>query len=289
METKPKYVKYPSIPHLMEDPSILDSSNLVIFEKMDGGNVQVRNFSGRTLSGNRANYLTREENFRFDWFKDFNKWAMSNRSLQDLPSNLIVYGEFTAHHNRVYFPEFTNKFFFIDLYDTLSGKFVPSSKAKNTLERHFNLKDIVFLKPLAHGKVSFDAIKKLAQGRSDYSFQEREGVVIKDYATQRFAKLWKTSVDSTPEGILDEIRKTIHSLSTEEAISSSEGHRGNLPLRVYEELRRSGRSEISLAEITNTLRRVIKENTSSTPAERESETKSPILRGHKNYSNSRSR
>src|SRR3990172_6688378 len=109
MKQKPAFVKYPSIPHLAETLEILDGNNLQVFEKLDGGNCQVRMFNGELFCGNRSNFLRREEYFRFPWFKDFKRWTMSNQGLYGLPQSLIVYGEFTSPHTVPYEPEFTNK------------------------------------------------------------------------------------------------------------------------------------------------------------------------------------
>ena len=46
-------------------------------------------------------------------------------------------------------------------------------------------------------------IKGLAKAESQYSKHGREGVVVKDYESQKFAKLWRTSVNPTREGLIE--------------------------------------------------------------------------------------
>ncbi|MEX2017012.1 MAG: RNA ligase family protein [Candidatus Pacearchaeota archaeon] len=269
MKSEPEFVKYPEISHLNEIPEILNENNLQVFEKLDGGNSQVRTFQGRIITGSRANFLSREEFFKFPWFKDFNKWAKSNYSFHNLPDNLIIYGEFTSLHNLAYKPEFTDKFFLIDVYDLNRGKFIPYHSAKE-MTRKIGLEGVLILEPLKEGRVSKEEAKELVLAESQYSLLGREGIVIKDYKNQRFAKFWRTSANSTKEGLIDEIKKTIMSLKINENSVVNPGPEriedyleyativpDHLSLVVYEELKRSGRSEISLAEISKKIKEVV--------------------------------
>ena len=268
MKTKLTFLKYQEIPHLMADLSILDSDNLQVFEKLDGGNSQVRVFQGNILTGSRANFLTREERFRFDWFRDFNNWAKSNHSFYNLPEDLIVYGEFTSFHTLAYRPEFTNRFFLIDVYDTHDKRFIPYAQARKKLEGSLGIRDVLFLDSLKEGRLSLEELKDLATGESQYSAYGREGIVVKDYNAQRFAKLWRTSANPTKGGLIEEIRKTILSLKTSGfypegqniPTDSSLESLDYLSSQVYEELKRSGREDISLAEIGNTIKKIVNKN-----------------------------
>ncbi|MEM3091261.1 MAG: RNA ligase family protein [Candidatus Pacearchaeota archaeon] len=255
MESEPEFIKYPEIPHLMESLEILDEVCLEVYEKLDGGNSQVRVYKGQILTGTRANFLYREEFFMFPWFKDFNKWAKSNYSFYNLPENLIVFGEFLAHHTRTYKPEFVNKFFFIDLYDLDKKRFIPYEDARKCLEDRLGIKDVIFLTPLAKGRLNLEKARKLALEPSVYSDEGKEGIIIKDYTHQKFAKLWRTSANSTKKGLIEEINKTILSLYHIDSSISL----GILSLRVYRELRKSGR-DISLAEISKTIKKIVDKN-----------------------------
>lgn len=257
MESELAFVKYPEIPHLMEIPEILDSDCLEVYEKLDGGNSQVRVHNRRIFTGSRANFLNREENFRFEWFKEFNHWVRSNYSFYNLPESLILYGEFLSPHTLKYKPKFESRFFLIDVYDLSSGRFIPYEKARKTLEHHLGIRDILFLEALAKGRVSMNKVKKLAIADGQYSEYGREGVVIKDYLHQKFAKLWRTSADTSKRGLIEEINKTI--LSLQHTNPNQLLTPGPLSLRVFEELKRSGRKDISLAEIKDTIGRVMSE------------------------------
>jgi len=288
-ESEPRFVKYREIKHLMEIPEILDGNNLEIYEKLDGGNSQVRVYNGRILTGSRANFLKREELFEFDWFKVFNKWAKSNHSFYNLPENWIAYGEFLSPHTIIYKPEFINRFFLIDVYNLCNKRFIPYLKARDELKK-LGIENVLFLEPLKKGKFGLEEIKSLAIGKSLYSGDKREGVVIKDYHNQRFAKLWRTSVNPTKEGLIEEIKKTIMSLEMtagrkyfpllerhpERKGTKRKKHsrpQENIPsgtffgvpsadclsLMVYDELSRTGRKilDIPLAEINKAIERIV--------------------------------
>jgi hypothetical protein len=252
MNKKPPFVKYPEIPHLFENLEILDYNNLETYEKLDGGNSQVRILDERILTGSRSNFLDREEYFRFDWFKDFNNWAKSNYSLYNLPKNLIAYFEFLSPHTLKYKPEFENRAFLIDIYDLNQRRFIPYEVAREGL-KELDVKGLLFLESLTKGSLDIEQAKKLAMGESQYSDYGREGIVIKDYHHQNFAKLWRTSANPSKEGLIEEINKTILSLQNINPTITP----GNLSLVVYDELKRSGRKEISLAEIKNTLEKIL--------------------------------
>ncbi|MEX0920452.1 MAG: RNA ligase family protein [Candidatus Pacearchaeota archaeon] len=254
------FIKYPSIPHLTEVPEILESDRLQVFEKLDGGNSQIRVLNGQILTGSRANFLTREEYFRFNWFKDFNNWAKSNYTLYNLSEDFVVYGEFMSPHTINYKPEFTNKFFLIDLYKISEDRFIPYSSSREILNDS-GIEKILFLEPLAEGKLEIGDVKKLALWESKYSNYGREGVVVKDYDNQKFAKLWRTSLKSSKKDLMDEISKTMLSLRGSGELTSSnktEEIPEDLTLNVYEELLRSGRMNISLAEISDSIKKVMK-------------------------------
>ena len=256
-KSEPVFVKYPEIPHLTQVPEILDSDSLEVYEKLDGGNTQVRTHNGRILTGSRANFLSREEYFRFPWFREFNKLAKSDYSFHNLTENLIIYGEFLFPHTLKYKPEFESRFFLIDLYDLNTGKFIPYESARKRLEDDLEIKNILFLETLAKGKQSMARIKELAMGKSQYSDYGREGVVIKDYRHQKFAKFWRTSVNPSKKGLLEEINKTILSLQHTKPLLIPNYIPEYLSRIVYGELKKSGRKDISLAEISDTIEKVL--------------------------------
>ena len=201
-----RFVKYKRIPHLEEIPYILDKP-VEVYEKMDGGNSQVRKINGRVICGSRANFLTKEKFFSQEWFKDFQKWALGNYSFYNLLEDLIIYGEWTSKHTLDYKPEFTNKFFMIDLFDLNSKRFIPYEKAREILS-DLEIQNLIYLPILFKGKIDFDELTKMLGG-SEYRYGDREGLIIKNYDSQEFAKLWTSSIK----------RKGIISLSDIESIA----------------------------------------------------------------------
>ncbi len=254
--SQPIFVKYPEIPHLAETLDILDSKYLQVFEKLDGGNSQIRMSEGRLFCGSRANFLRRERDFRFDWFRDFNKWVMSNSSFYNLPENLVLYGEFMAPHTLTYNSEFINRFFVIDVYDLNKNKFLPYTEVRKNLEDRLGVEDVLFLPILVQGTLDLERAKELATGSSDYSKYGKEGIVIKDYKQQKFAKFWRTSASPTEEGLFDEVHRVIKSMEVGN-IQIQKQPLENLSREVFAELLRSGRFNISLAEISDCVKKMI--------------------------------
>jgi len=191
MENNNKFVKYMRIPHLEEIPRILNNP-VEVYEKIDGGNVQVRKINERIFCGSRANFLIREKFFSQKWFKNFQKGALGNKSFYNLPENLVVYGEWTAKHTLDYKPEFTNKFFLIDIFDLDKHKFIPYEESRNKLSE-LEIKGAVYLKKLLEGYTTIEELEEMISS-SDYRDGDKEGLVIKDYDSQTFAKLWTNSV-----------------------------------------------------------------------------------------------
>jgi len=188
----PAFVKYPSIPHLAEKPLILDN-DVKVFEKLDGGNSQTRYYKGRILAGNRSKFLT-EKDKKFEWFQQFLKWAKSNYSLFNIPEKIILYGEWLSQHTLDYFSGDRDNFYLIDLFDTGSREFIDYSETKKKI-KGWGITDIRLLNPLVEGKISEKNLGNLVINRkSDYREGYMEGVVVKDYSSQSFAKLWRKSL-----------------------------------------------------------------------------------------------
>ncbi len=198
------FIKYPRISHLDSCLELLDGP-VSVFEKLDGGNTQVRKIKGRVFSGVRSKFLGPERNMRMPWFKDFNHFVMSNFSFYNLPESLVVYGEWMAPHTLDYHKEFTDKFFLLDVFDLDSGRFLPYSDGKRLLE-DIGVREVLYLKPLVdREKVALPKLKKLVSNSSFRSGQ-MEGLVIKDYWSnpQRFAKLWTSVINAEKKKISPE-------------------------------------------------------------------------------------
>lgn len=218
MEEKyPPFVKYERIPHLDEVPHILDR-DVFVFEKLDGGNVQVRKHKGRILAGNRSNYLSdkfvksREHIPECRWFGDFLRWAMGNYSLLNIQENFVVFGEWLAKHALDYDLKNKDKFYVLDILDLNTGNFVFCNRIENLL-RGVGVRDVKFLRPLFKGKINKDKLEKLVD-KSDYRNGKSEGVVIKDYNAQEFAKLWEKTINRKKRTLsYEDVRRAIMTMA----------------------------------------------------------------------------
>jgi hypothetical protein len=181
----PDFVKYKKLTALAgsEDLVRFDGNNFEVYEKIDGGNCQVRKVDDwRLLGGSRANFLTGKHVInRVPWFGKFLKWMYSNPTLCNLPSDKIVFGEWLGNHTIRYLLENTDKFFVIDVLDINSGKFMPYANARKFVE-DLGIKDVQFLRLLTRGELRRAKIENLLLNQeSDYYPGIREGLVIKDY------------------------------------------------------------------------------------------------------------
>ena len=208
-----RFMKYPRIPHLYEIPEIVDHG-VEVYEKIDGGNAQIRKLDGRTRCGNRANFL---DDKRFDqfWFRDFLKFVMKNDSFYNLPENIIVFCEWLAPHTLDYKEECKNRAYLTDVYDKDRKLFLPYQEGKEVLVDK-GIEELVFLDCLFTGKISINAIKWIAANKKSRfrdNDKKMEGVVVKDYAGQRFAKLLRRMVLGERQKVdMDDIRRAKFSL-----------------------------------------------------------------------------
>ncbi|HTZ41692.1 MAG TPA: RNA ligase family protein [Candidatus Omnitrophota bacterium] len=235
------FVKYKRIPHLDEVPHILNNP-VKVYEKIDGGNAQIRKIKGRVICGSRAHFLTREEFFSQDWFKDFQKWALKDYRFYDLPENLIVYGEWTSKHVLNYRPDFTDKFFLLDVFDLDAKRFVPYNEGRDRL-LGLKIEGPLYLRTLFSGKIKTEQLEKMVE-KSDYRDGNMEGVVIKNYDLQEFAKLWTSTIKR--KGIItqSDVKSIFLSLADEgETVTKSK-----LLRQLESDLRRSNRN-VSQKEI----------------------------------------
>lgn len=180
------FKKYPEIGYLEENLEILNSDNLLVFEKIDGANTHFRNVKERLRCGSRGDWIDKKRQKPL-WAPAFESWVYKNPKHALVPERFIVYGEWYGFNNIFYKPEYLNSFFLIDIYDLKSGKFLYYDSAKKIIS-DAKIEDIIFLPLLKEGKTSMEELKSLLD-KSDYYDGPREGVVIKDYKMQKFAKL----------------------------------------------------------------------------------------------------
>src|SRR3989344_9545425 len=124
-------MKYPHIPELHRLSRIMREAlfeNAYVFEKLDGGNVQVA-ITGEVVT--HGLHSGRLKDAQAPWKEEFKRWYWTNgESVDELPDG-TYFGEFLAPHTTQYKPEYANRFFLIDVFieDALGGSFVSYERA----------------------------------------------------------------------------------------------------------------------------------------------------------------
>jgi hypothetical protein len=192
-----EFMKYPGIPYIEVVPFILNNP-VYVFEKLDGGNCQVRKIDGRIIPGSRSNFLEGNAVDRIVWFKDFVSWANTNPDFHNLDENFVIFGEWLAFHNIMYDSKNMNQFYFLDIYDIEDRKFVPYDEALAYLDMMGI--NVSTLRVLQKGLTSLNRLDRILHEPSDYRSGNKEGIIIKDYATQQFAKMLHPLFSEKVEG-----------------------------------------------------------------------------------------
>ncbi len=207
------YFKYPKIPvaDLVGVP--IDPNNWVeVFEKLDGGNCQVRKVKGKLLHGSRGQWITGANKDRVEWFKKFNKWFYPNYHLHKLPENLVVFAEWLGHHTINYNKEFADKFYLTDVFDFDSGRFLPYFRGVERLNKA-GVRGFKISHPVARGRLgSIDLNRLVLDEPSGFYNGPKEGIVIKDYNSnsQEFFKMYHPDFAESREersGKIDHLTK----------------------------------------------------------------------------------
>ena len=174
-------MKYPSIPLLEElreeDPAAfaaLMGSDVYVFEKMDGGNVQVRKDSNGSVDrGLRSGKVDGSTIERVPWAEEFEKYFWTNRERFQRLVPGTYFGEFTIPADGEfihveYSPEFLSRFFLIDVAGEHNrGLFLPYEQAARRVKA---VSDIVHTAPLVYrGKLDEGQLEKLLYGKSEFS------------------------------------------------------------------------------------------------------------------------
>lgn len=182
MENNLVFTKYGKIQALSSPQDIkqFEDVEFEVYEKLDGGNCQIRRFESGVIGGSRANFLTGKNLERVNWFGKFNRWLRNNVSLFQLPERVVVFGEWLGNHTIEYNPQFQDEFFFLDLFDVTSDSFVEYGQAKRYLES-LGINDINYLPLLTKGKLDPSLIEEILYKKSDYYDGPKEGVVLKAY------------------------------------------------------------------------------------------------------------
>lgn len=186
----PEFVKYGKIEEVnfRDLGSILRDKELEVFEKLDGGNCQIRKINGQLYAGSKANYLKGSVVSRREWFSRLVNWMHSNVDLYNLPEDTIIFGEWGGHHTISYDPEFVDDFHVIDVYDMSSKKFWEYKEGISLL-RDYSIHSPKEFQVLKEGKLRKRDLVSLLRQPSFYYDGLKEGLVLKDYENQEFFKL----------------------------------------------------------------------------------------------------
>lgn len=185
----PPFVKYPKIPYVELFQGIWGQEGYV-FEKIDGSITQIRNTDFGLVGGSRANYLTGDLT-KVSWFPKFLGWMRSNKSLHRLPKRIVLFGEWVVRGRLNYDGDKLSKFYFIDLgfVDRKGLGIFDYMEAKDYLMK-WGIEDVNVLSPLKKGIFEEDNVKKSVLSlKSKLGGNQIEGVVLKNYSNQEFAKI----------------------------------------------------------------------------------------------------
>ncbi len=186
-----EFIKYGKILALddFSDIRIYSQNDFFVFEKIDGGNCQVRKINGSLVAGSRANFLRGKKLNRFEWFKKLNGWMHSNKSLYNLSEDVVLFGEWAGNHTIDYNQDSSNKFYLIDLFDINSRTFFDYDSAFD-YSKEIQLLDVNILNVLHQGVVDKKILEELLNEKSSYYDGPKEGLVLKDYEKNIFLKIY---------------------------------------------------------------------------------------------------
>jgi len=178
--------KFPSI-ELYNNKFI---KNAGIYEKIDGANVSFRkNEKGILVPWSRGSQIGNKQGYYFEEFRK--RFYSSNlpNLLQEMPEELILFGEFThignGHIN--YNPKNANKIFPFGFYNFDENRFLKPQENEEWFElleikEEFKQGKIIKRVPkLYEGPITKNSIKNLTKTNSKLYNGVKEGVVIYDF------------------------------------------------------------------------------------------------------------
>lgn len=195
-------MKYPSIPRLDEmgpdEKKLLLSSYVEIFEKMDGVNTQI-SVSDDVKHGLRSGKVDRRSRSEFPWVSKFDRFFWSNREKFAGLKPSVYFGEFMAPMEVGYTDEVANRFILIDVFDPEKGLFLPYEQGLALTE---SVRDLMLpAEKLYEGEISEKAIRSAMEAPSVHATDSvKEGIVIKSYPLQIFAKAYSPKHDKKAVG-----------------------------------------------------------------------------------------
>lgn len=186
----PPFVKYGKLKSIdLNEISNINHEPFYVFEKVDGGNCQVRNLGSEIMPGSKANFLKKPFLERAEWFRKLNAWARSNPSLFNLDERTVLFGEWIGNHTIDYDPRHLDQFLMIDLFDLNSNRFVDFNLARSYVHS-LGVNGLNYAEPIHHGKVTKSLIENLLLENSSLYRGPKEGVVLKNYDSGNRFKIY---------------------------------------------------------------------------------------------------
>ena len=197
------YIKYPKISEIgvRDAVRIFKNQSVDVFEKVDGANVQIRvDDVGNFKIGSRGSEINRRKirsvtnNTHKAWFEQFQSWCYSQMHTINLIPNTIIFGEWMAPHTLHYNSSWQDSCIFLDLYDTNEESFVDYDLGKELMGASSSLR---FVKPLHQGVLDEHTLEKLLFKNSSLRKGSMEGLVIKNYETENWGKVYHPDFSET--------------------------------------------------------------------------------------------
>ena len=215
-----EFKKYPRIRVLgdKENEGILDDGVVHIEEKIDGANFRFMVRDGIIIFGSRSQQLTSNDGEDTNVTKNFvrcvkhvrDRMALAPKAImKGIPSHLIFYGECCIKHSMNYDWEIIPAYLGFDIYDSNRELFLDYDK-RECVFKALGLDMVPLIKTI-------DKSTKLDETdipQSKYTLVQAEGIVIKNYDRQLFAKL------VTPK--FKEMNKKAFGLSKKQASNDDE-------------------------------------------------------------------
>lgn len=181
------FVKYVEIQEVTDSKDLekrFNGKNVQVFEKIDGGLCQVRKIQGKLFPGSKANFLKGFNTSKSSWKSNFVSWMYSNPTLYNLDERLLLFGEWCGHHTISYDSQNTDQFYLIDIFDLASRRFI-NYHHNSDIALGLGLKDVRLCPILHSGEITKKTIDQLMEEPSALYPGQKEGLVIKDYDSQK--------------------------------------------------------------------------------------------------------
>ena len=270
----PGFLKYPKIPYINEFPELY-GRNVYVFEKIDGSLSQIRRTDKGILGGTKANYITGTMT-RPSWSGKFLKWMHSNHSLYNLKPGTILFGEWLEPVTLDYHKETHDKFYFIDLAIINNGKinFYDYFEALDYLSA-WKVEGVEIMPILTKRCVDENIAMEIIKNNPSYLRTlkvdkdtgrlldcEMEGIVLKNYELERFAKVLHPKYSEIREEAKTIEGKYVNQARIDKAIREIQDSSGgniklnldNLVLEVRRDIFDEANREVSLDSIKSIIR-----------------------------------